>query len=242
MRYYVRWAAVLAALVGLVPCLAVAQRPSVRERHIEPELNVQDRADIWTMNFHFIDPRMMIVDVPGRGKKVVWYLIYRLENRTGEPRTVIPDFEMVVPDKGLVLSDEVLPSVQEQIRLREDPNNRYRMQNSVTISKSPIPVTLPDAAPRTITGVAIFADVVDRARDVTEFHIFVSGISNGWSIDDEGKIRRKTLDLKFKRLGDGTRVDSSEIRYDDAKWIYRFSSANVDLKPPASVQPTAEKK
>src|SRR5205807_4428364 len=118
------------------------------------------------------------------------------------------------------------------IRQREDPTNRYNFQNSVTISKTPIPVSKADAAPRAITGIAIFADVNDKARDVVGFRIFVSGVSNGWSIDDTGAIRRKTLELKFKRLGDGTRVDNSEIRYDGEKWIYRFSSANVDLKPP----------
>src|SRR5260370_12193828 len=140
MQTRVRCLAALAVACGLLPSLTSAQPPNSRERHIEPELNVQDRTDIWTMHFDFIDPRMMVVDIPGRGKKVVWYLIYRVVNRTDTPRTVIPDFEMVVPDKWLTLSDEVLPSVQEAIRQREDPTNRYNMQNSVTISRTPIPV------------------------------------------------------------------------------------------------------
>lgn len=239
MRTVKCWSAVT---LLLLPTLALAQRPGVRERHIEPELNVQDKADIWTMQIDIVDPRMITVDVPGRGKKVVWYMIYRLINRSDQPRLVIPDFELVIPTRGLTLHDEVLPAVQEEIRKREDPSNRYNMQNSVTISRSPIPITKPDAAPRTITGVAIWADVWDKARDVTDFRIFVSGISNGWSIDDEGKIRRKTLELKYKRLGDGSRIDSSEIRFDEHRWIYRFSSANVDLQPPKSVQPMPEKK
>jgi hypothetical protein len=242
MKTSLHWLAALAVAVVLLTSFVPAQSPRPRERHIDPELNVQDKADIWTMEFDFLDPRMKTVDIPGRGKKVVWYLIYRLVNRTDAPHTVIPDFEMVVPDKGITLNDEVLPSVQEEIRQREDPTNRYNMQNSVTISRTPIPVTKPESAPRAITGVAIFADVNDKARDLVDFRIFVSGISNGWSIDDEGKIRRKTLELKFKRLGDGTRVDNSEIRFDGSRWIYRFSSANVDLKPPASVQPAKEKK
>src|SRR5260221_4013163 len=198
----------LAALVTaccLLPSLSPtpAQPPSARERHIEPDLNVQDRADIWTMHFDFIDPRMMVVDIPGRGKKVVWYLIYRVVNRTDTPRTVIPDFEMVVPDKGLTLSDEVLPSVQEAIRQREDQTHRYNMQNSVTISRTPIPVTKPDSAPRAITGVAIFADVNDKARDLVNFRIFGSGVSHGWSIDREGKVRRKTPEPTLQRLDGG---------------------------------------
>jgi len=127
--------------------------------------------------------------------------------------------------------------VQEEIRKIEDKSNRYNIQNSVTISKTPIPPSKPEASPKAVYGVAIWADVNDKARDMVDFDIFVSGISNGWSIDDDGKIYRKTLRLKYKRLGDGTRVDSSEIKFEGYEWFYRLQSANVDLKPPASVQP-----
>jgi len=225
-----------------ISTLALAQRPGSNERQVEPLPNVQDKADIWTMNFEHQDPRMLVVDVPGRGKKVVWYMRYKLINRTGEERTVIPDFELVPRGRGVILHDEVLPAVQEEIRKLDDSSNRYNIQNSVTISKTPIPPSKPEAAPKAIYGVAIWADVGDKAKDLVDFDIFVSGLSNGWSIDDDGKIYRKTLQLSYKRLGDGSRVDSNEIKFQDYKWFYRLQSANVDLKPPASVQPKAVEK
>src|SRR5262245_17492141 len=44
-----------------ISTLALAQRPSSNERQIEPLPNVQDKADIWTMNFEHQDPRMLVV-------------------------------------------------------------------------------------------------------------------------------------------------------------------------------------
>ena len=169
---------------------------------------MRDKADIWTMNLELKDPRMIVVDVPGRAKKVVWYMWYRLINRTDKEHTVIPKFELVVPGK-FSLNDEVLPAVQGEIRKREDPSDRYHVKNSVTISKTPIPPSLPNATPRAVTGVAIWADVWDKAKDLTKFHVVVSGISNGWSIDDDGKIYRKSLVLTYNRRGDGSRIDSA---------------------------------
>src|SRR5229473_3036481 len=100
--------------------LALAQSPTpANHRPIEPAPNVQDKADIWTMHLEFKDPRMMVVDVPGRGKKVVWYMWYRVINRTDQEQTIIPKFELVVPPK-FALDDEVLPAVQEAIRQVED--------------------------------------------------------------------------------------------------------------------------
>lgn len=233
----------LASGLLLVPAAAAwAQRPSFNERQVSPSLNVQDKEDIWTLHFNFKDPRMLQVDVPGRGRKVVWYMWYQVVNRTNTPHTFIPDFELRTRDRQTLHHDEVLPAVQEAIRKIEDPTNRYNIQNSVTISKTPIPVTKPDSMPRAMTGIAIWTDVFDKARDTAHFDVFVSGLSNGWSIDDDGKIRRKTLHLEFKRYGDGSKIDSTEIRWvEPEQWIYRVTSANVDLKLPPSVQPDVKK-
>ena len=234
-------------VVGLLFAAAssvFAQRPGSNERAVQPEPNVQDKADVWTMHVYMKDPRMVVLDVPGRGRKVVWYVWYKVVNNTDKEHTIIPLWELKPrrESTGPTLRDEVLPSVQEAIRKIEDPSNRYDVKNSVTISRTPIPPSKPDAAPKAVYGVAIWADVGEKAREMVDFDIFVSGISNGWSLDDDGKIYRKTLQLSYKRMGDGSRVDSSEIRFQEYKWFYRFQSADVDLKPPASVQPMNEGK
>jgi hypothetical protein len=235
----------LTAAAGLIfPAAMQAQQLRFNEREAAPSLHVQDKDDIWTLNFRFKDPRMLVVNIPGRGQKVVWYMWYQLINNDKTPHSVILDFDLVTRDKGerdkfLSFHDEILPAVQEEIRKIEDPTDRFHIQNTVTIGQKPIPVSKPDAAPRTITGVAIWPDVFDKARDTTHFDIFVSGLSSGWSIDDQGKIRRKTLQLEFKRLGDGSRVDNNEFKFVDSKWFYRETTANVGLQLPPSVQPEA---
>jgi hypothetical protein len=225
--------------LGLVP-LASAQRP-INERNVTPGPNVQDRGEITTLHFDFKDPRMALLDVPGRGKRVVWYMTYWVTNYSKEPFHFYPEFILLTNLKTLH-HDEVIPEVFEQIRRIEDPSDRFKFQSSITISKRPIPVSTPDALPRRVAGIALWTDIQEKAPNTASFRIFVNGLSNGWAIDDEGAISRKTLMLEFERRGDGSRVDSSEIVYRNiAKWFYRdASSADVDLQPPASVRPAGK--
>src|ERR1700722_4743907 len=105
---------------------AVAVNPNEREG--KPGANVQDTDDVtspdskvWVLDFKFKDPRLIKVNVPGRGQKVCWYLWYQVINKTKEPRTFIPDFELVTHDRTTVHHDQILPAVQEAIRQVEDP-------------------------------------------------------------------------------------------------------------------------
>ena len=106
----------VATMLGLGG-LALATNPN--EREIKPESNVQDNDDIslpdskvWVLDFKFKDPRIIKVEVPGRGERVCLYLWYQVTNFTKEPRTFIPDFELVTRDKNSVHHDQVLPKVQ----------------------------------------------------------------------------------------------------------------------------------
>ena len=109
--------AVVGALsVGLV----LAANPN--ERVVEPQQNVQDPGKInepggklWVLDFKFKDPRLIKVDVPGRGQKVCWYLWYQVINKTGEPRTFIPD---LVPVRIVGVTMEPLRSLPAIIPTR----------------------------------------------------------------------------------------------------------------------------
>jgi hypothetical protein len=230
----------LALALMLAPAAAYAQRP-VNEYNVTPGVNTQDKGEVSTLNFDFRSPRMMEVDIPGVGKRVVWYMCYWVSNYTKEPFTFYPEF-MLLTNRNTLHTDQDLPEVFEQIRKIEDPTNRFKFQNSVTIAKTPIPVSLPDALPRRVAGIAIWPDVAEKAPATASFRIFVNGLSNGWAIDDDGQISRKSLMLEFDRRGDGSRIDSNEIVYREvAKWIYRdASSADVELKRPVSVQPSGK--
>jgi hypothetical protein len=218
----------LALLLGaLMSTSSPAQPPSAFNVHwVKQASNVQDKGDIWVLDFGFKEPRLITVDIPGRGRKIVWYMWYQLINNTGQDRTPTLDFELVTLDKPGVYQDEVLPKVQEAIQKIEDPTGFLEIKNTVTIRR-PLAPSKKDALPHTVTGVAIWDDTTkeQNLRDTTRFSIFVSGLSNGWSVDDSGKVRRKTLQLSFRRLGDRYYQDSREIHFvAPAEWVYRAVS------------------
>jgi hypothetical protein len=239
---------VSAVLVLATALVGVALAINPNEREVKPEANVQDTDDIfspeskvWVLDFKFKDPRLIKANIPGRGQKVCWYLWYQVINYTKEPRTIIPKFELVTHDRNTVHEDQIMPTVQEAIRQVEDPTDFLKIKNSVTISNDPIPVSRPDAIPRAVTGVAIWDDV---HPDANRYSIFVSGLSNGWSVTDpippETKpvVRRKTLQLNFRRLGDRYQMKSEEIRFvPPAQWIYRGSQLEVKGLPQAPQPP-----
>src|ERR1700737_2581195 len=109
----------LALLLALAPAwsLGWAQtHGTYNERDVKKMTNVFDKDDIWVLDLRIKDaPRLITVDIPGRGRKLCWYLQYWVINHTGEPRTFIPDFELVTHDKPGVYHDQVLPKVQKAI-------------------------------------------------------------------------------------------------------------------------------
>jgi hypothetical protein len=244
------------ALAGLfLTGLPLSAGPN--ERVVNPGGNVQDadaerNGKLWVLHFKFKDPRLIKVHIPGRGQKVCWYLWYQVINRTGEPRTFIPDFELVTHDTNMVYRDQILPAVQDAIARIEDPTGHYKIKNSVTISRDPIPLSLEKAIPRPVTAVAIWTDPnepnptddeatrkrkakMPKLADSNRYSIFVAGLSNGWAVTDDPEkpgvksiVRRKTLQLNFRRLGDRYFMRSEEIRFmPPAQWIYRGSPLTV---------------
>jgi hypothetical protein len=258
--------AILSVFALRLPLETVAQVVNPNERVVKPGGNIQDadaqrNGKLWVLDFKFKDPRLIKVNVPGRGQKVCWYLWYQVINNTGEPRTFIPDFELVTADTNMVYHDMILPHVQDAIQKLEDPTGYYKIKNSVTISLDPIPPTLPNADPRPVTGVAIWTDPnepypdddaatrkrkakMPKLAESNRYSIFIAGLSNGWAVTDpippdtKPVVRRKTLQLNFKRLGDRYLQKSEAIRFlPQAEWIYRGSKMNVPGLPDTSKEP-----
>jgi hypothetical protein len=219
-----------------------AQKLNKNEKEVKPAPNVQDTDDIskegskvWVLNFVFKDPaiRQITVDVPGKGRKVCWYLWYQVINYTDAPHYFNPKFELVRHDKNVVYTDQVLPKVQEAIQKVEDPTDFYKVKNSVTIGEVPIPPSKKtDAAPKKVTGVAIWDDI---DPETSNFSIFVTGLSNGYSVTDPAPpetdpiVRRKTLQLKFKRIGDPSLPKEADIRFQaPAEWKYIGGKMKLD--------------
>lgn len=244
------------------------------ERDVKPTPNVLDRDElanrenpdrrVWALDFRFKDPRMVTVNIPGRGQRTVWFLWYQVINNTGQPRIFIPEFELKAHDLDMVYRDEVSPTSEIAIRKLEDPQDLLKIKNSVTIFRDPIPPSRPNAVPTAVTGVAIFIDPnepsvgddaktkADKAKkpklaNTMNFSIYIAGLSNGWAEtdaigkDDSRVIRRKTLQLNFKRVGDRSTPRAEDVEWvAPATWIYRGSTLKLPgLTPDAPRQDAA---
>src|SRR5438105_1556447 len=129
----------LTALLAAGITTGVAWCLNPNEREVKPQSNVQDTDDItspdskiWVLDFKFKDPRLIKVDVPGRGQKVCWYLWYQVINKTKDAQTFYPGFELKTNDLNMVYHDDILPAAEEAIRNYEDPRNFLKIKNSVS--------------------------------------------------------------------------------------------------------------
>ena len=117
-------AVVLPALLAVAVPGVLAQPPaSFNEREVKRQVNVQDKDGIWVLDFRFKDPRLITVDIPGRGRTLVWYLWYQVVNNTGQPRTFIPDLELVTLEKPHVYQDL---RVAHRAESHRSPRRPYR--------------------------------------------------------------------------------------------------------------------
>jgi hypothetical protein len=189
---------------------------------------------IWMLNFRFGKPRLMTTEVPGTGGKTVtvWYWRYDVANPTDRSHRFVPGFEIVTP--GKVYHDGVWAGMTEAVRRVEDPARFLELKNSVTIAAEPIPAAQGVVSPNQVAGVAVWGYAEPEASDARSCTIFVSGLTNAWSITSspEGDTpRRKVLKVSFKRVG------QEMVPTGPAEWVYR--SYPVE-KAPSSEKPRAE--
>jgi hypothetical protein len=138
-------------------------------------------------------------------------------NPTDQAHMFIPDFELTVEDKEV--HHDRTPSADQLavIASAEDParasTDRISLNTSVTIAADPIPPSKADA-PKAVAGAAMWDDV---DPDLEKCSVYVYGLSNGWSTKG-GQVRRKTLELNFKRA-EGARDGRMEL-VGEPRWLY----------------------
>jgi len=103
--------ALVTLILSAFACYCYAQSLPERfgERAIDRKEAPEDVPPIWTLDFRFKDPRVVTVNVPGRGLRHVWYLWYQVSNDTGEPRLFVPEFVWVCHDTMTSHMDLVIP-------------------------------------------------------------------------------------------------------------------------------------
>jgi hypothetical protein len=181
----------------------------------------RDKEGIWVLDFAFKPLRIRTVEIPGKGRKQVHYLYYKVTNRTGKPRMFVPDFIMV-NEAGQQLHDNVIPQAVPIIQAREDAT--IPLLGAVNIMGIIPPSTKPDVDDA-VYGVATW-DKWDPKSD--RFSIYVRGLSDGYKVvpppPSGGKptVKYKTLRIDFIRRGDEHNLSEKEIYLNDPpyEWVY----------------------
>jgi hypothetical protein len=175
---------------------------------------------IWVLDFSFLPVRLTETDVPGKGRRTLHYLYYKVVNRTGKPRMFVPQFTLVT-DTGKRYEEAVMPDVVKRIQAREDP--AIPLLGAVQINGM-IPPSTKQGIDDAVFGVAIWEGVDPHADG---FKVYVRGLSDGYkeiTPPDGGKpiVRYKTLEIDFIRRGDERNLHEREIQLLDPpyEWIY----------------------
>ena len=204
----------------VLPTVAVAHdRPKFNVQMVNTALLPRDKQGIWVLDFSFKPLRIVTVDVPGKGRRQVHYLYYKVVNRTGSPRIFAPQFVMV-NEKGERFEDSVLPQAIPLIQTREDAAipvlGAVNVIGMIPPSKK---VNIDDAA----FGVAVW-EKWDAKSD--RYSIYVRGLSDGFKEvpKEDGKLvaKYKTLKIDFIRRGDEHNLSEKEIELRDPpyEWVY----------------------
>jgi hypothetical protein len=187
---------------------------------VDASLLPRDKEGIWVLDFAFKSVRMRTLDLPGKGRRPIHYLYYRVVNHTGEPRMFVPQFSLVT-DTGQRLEDAVIPQAVPIIQAREDAS--IPLLGAVNIIGI-VPPSTKEGIDDAVFGVAVW-DGVDPKAD--RFSIYVRGLSDGYQLvtpPDGGKpvVRYKTLRIDLIRRGDERNLNEKEIQLNDPpyEWIY----------------------
>jgi hypothetical protein len=187
---------------------------------VDASLHHRDKQGIWVLNFAFKPLRIRTVDVPEKGRKQIFYLYYKVVNRTGASRMFVPQFVMV-NERGEKFEDSVVPEAIPVIQAREDQT--IPVLGAVDIIGMIPPSTKPDVDDA-VFGVAVW-DRWDPRSD--RFSIYVRGLSDGYKEvppQSGGKpvAKYKTLRIDFIRRGDHIQLNEKEIELNDPpyEWVY----------------------
>ena len=210
--------------VNLLPTLHTtpvrrgSQGPNVQM--VDASLLPRDKQGIWVLDFAFKPLRMRTVEVPGKGRKLVHYLYYRVANRTGKAREFVPQFTLVT-DTGKRYEESVLPAGVKIIQAREDYS--IKVLGAVDVDGM-IPPSTKEGIDDAVFGVAMWEGVDPHADRMS---IYVRGLSDGFQevpSPNGGKpaVRYKTLRIDLIRRGDARNLNEKEITLAEPshEWIY----------------------
>jgi hypothetical protein len=205
-----------------LPTVPVAHdRRAYNVHMVNASLLPRDKQGIWVLDFAFKPLRIITVDIPGKGRRQVHYLYYKVINRTGAPRMFVPQFVMVNQKTGQKFQDNVVPQAIPLIETRED--KAVPVLGAVNIVGM-IPPSTKRNVDDAVYGVAVWEKWDPKAD---RFSIYVRGLSDGYKevpAESGGKpvARYKTLRIDFIRRGDEFNLNEHEIELNNPiyEWVY----------------------
>ncbi len=226
---------VLWAVAGLVLAAAVVpaiaqnadEKPpaAVRAALDEGDPDKVDPNDIkgerWTLDFKYSHPEPIVLLSAGGERKVYWYVIYTVTNRSKEDHLFVPQFTLITDTASIAkagLHPRVFSAIKKnrKVPFLETPG---KMHGKIRQG--------PDNAR---TSVAIFAPI-DRKTDA--FTILVGNLSGEYverplpgaeeddPSEDEVARLRKTLALKYELPGDQWWLNLDKPVFKGKEWTWR---------------------
>jgi hypothetical protein len=210
-------------VVAVLPTIPVRRdqpRRSYNYQLINTALLPRDKEGIWVLDFAFKPLRIRDVELREKGRRPVYYLYYRVVNRTGKPRMFVPQFAMV-NEEGKRFEDQVIPEVIPLIQAREDPS--VPVLGAIG-SMGVVPPSTKEGVDDAIFGAAVW-EKWDHKSD--RFSIYVRGLSDGYKetpnpAGGDPIVKYKTLRIDFIRRGDERNISEKEIELSDPpyEWVY----------------------
>jgi hypothetical protein len=164
--------AALVLVLGLAAATGWAQNASIKAAEkaidnadpdaVDPNLV---KGEKYTIDFQFDRPEPIVVTGPTGEKKIYWYVLYTVTNKTGQDRTFVPVFTLF-SDTGDVTRAGIYPTVYDAVKKLRKPKF---LENAVQVTGK-----LLVGEDNARTGVAIFPPISFKT---TRFTIFIEGLS-----------------------------------------------------------------
>lgn len=183
----------------------------------------------WELKFEFRDPHRFTVLLPGDDHPTTfWYMLYRVENDTGQDVQFFPSAELVTLSLEVVSAGEqISPTVYDAIK------SRHRTTHPFLVEPHRVAGPLLQGEDNARTSMVVFRDFSPQDN---QFTIFFSGLSgeiqtvsnptfDGGKPESKANPRsftlRKTLQIRYQLPGDlQTRWTAEPIPI-DRKWVMR---------------------
>lgn len=183
----------------------------------------RDQKSIWVLDFAFKPMRIVDVDLPGKGRRKLHYMYYRVVNRSDKPLMFVPQFSLVTTDTNPPkrYEDKPIPEAVRVIQAREEPT--VPLLGAVSVMGY-IPPSSKEGVDDAVFGVAVWEGVDPKADG---YRVFIRGLSDGMQMvtPPEGGnpvIRYKTLEIDFIRRGDEHDIHEREIELRDPPWEWIY--------------------